>query len=162
MGFLETSTVTFRVWPTDIDILLHMNNGVYLSLMDLGRTDLTLRSGFYKILQKNDIYPVIASEVIRFRKSLRPFQSFQIHTDLLYWDEKYFFLQQRFFSKEELYASAIVKARFLRKSGGAVDSDEIFQLLDISREQREESLKKLSDGGHDAIKSYKEIESYLR
>ena len=35
----------FRVWLTDLDVLGHVNNGVYLSLMDLGRVDLLLRSG---------------------------------------------------------------------------------------------------------------------
>lgn len=35
----------FRVWPTDLDILRHVNNGVYLSLMDLARVDLLSRAG---------------------------------------------------------------------------------------------------------------------
>ncbi len=163
MGFLETSIIHLRVWLTDLDILMHMNNGVYLSLMDLGRTDLTLRSGFYQILKKNKIYPVIASEVIRFRKSLQPFQKFEIHTDLLYWDDKYFYLQQRFISKNELHASAIVKARFLKTSGGGVDPKEIFDLLNISKDKLSHSLEKLkSGGGLEAIQSYRGIENYLR
>jgi acyl-CoA thioesterase FadM len=162
MGFLETSILKLRVWPTDIDLLLHMNNGVYLSLMDLGRTDLTLRSGFYRILRKNGIYPVIASEVIRFKKSLKPFQSFEIHTDLIYWDEKYFYLQQRFFSRKELYASGIVKARFLRNEGGGVDPLEIFRLLGLSQTELDQSLSRLAQEGKDAIVSYRGIENYLR
>ena len=162
MGFLETSIIKLKVWPLDLDILFHMNNGVYLSLMDLGRTDLTIRSGFFKILQKHSIYPVLGSEIIRFRKSLKLFQSFQIHTDLIYWDEKYFYLQQRFFSKDELYASAIVKARFLRRSGGGVDPQEIFNLLNISQEQLNQSLDRLTESGNEAIQSYREIENYLK
>lgn len=30
------SIVTFRVWPHDLDLSVHMNNGRYLTLMDLG------------------------------------------------------------------------------------------------------------------------------
>ena len=30
----------FRVWPTDLDLLRHVNNGVYLTIMDIGRLDL--------------------------------------------------------------------------------------------------------------------------
>ena len=130
--------------------------------MDLGRTDLTLRSGFYKVLTQNKIYPVLGSEVIRFRKSLQLFQAFEIHTDLLYWDEKYFYLQQRFVVKGDVYASAIVKARFLRKSGGGVDPIEIFKLLQIPQSQLDHSLNKLSEKGREAIKSYLEIENYLK
>ena len=156
IDFLDKSILSLRVWPTDIDLLIHMNNGVYLSLMDLGRMDLTLRSGFYEVLTRNKIYPVLASEAIRFRKSLKPFQSFEIQTELLSWDEKYFFLKQQFVSHDELYASAIVKARFLRKSGGKVDPDEIFRLLKISEEKLNAQLKKL-----DALEDYKNLESHL-
>ena len=37
LGIWDTSHVTFRVNPLDLDLQRHMNNGRYLSLMDLGR-----------------------------------------------------------------------------------------------------------------------------
>ena len=46
LGLLDTGSLHMRVWPTDLDVLMHMNNGRYLSLMDLGRVDLLVRSGF--------------------------------------------------------------------------------------------------------------------
>ena len=36
LGVLDSSILTFRVWPNDLDINLHMNNGRYLTIMDLG------------------------------------------------------------------------------------------------------------------------------
>jgi len=33
----EVSRITLRVWPTDLDVYNHMNNGVFLTLMDIGR-----------------------------------------------------------------------------------------------------------------------------
>ncbi len=33
----EISVLRFRAWLWDLDLSLHMNNGRYLSLMDLGR-----------------------------------------------------------------------------------------------------------------------------
>ncbi|WP_375731226.1 thioesterase family protein, partial [Azospirillum sp. B506] len=44
-GLLEPSTLRFRVWPTDLDLNLHMTNARYFSVMDLGRTDLAIRVG---------------------------------------------------------------------------------------------------------------------
>ena len=38
----DASTVHFLVWPNDLDMNRHMNNGRYLTLMDLGRFDLEL------------------------------------------------------------------------------------------------------------------------
>ena len=44
-GPLEESRVAFRVLPTDCDINLHMNNGRYLSFMNLGRLHLVAHLG---------------------------------------------------------------------------------------------------------------------
>ena len=44
----DVSRLTFRVWPHDLDTSLHMNNGRYWTLMDLGRTDIMIRSGLWR------------------------------------------------------------------------------------------------------------------
>lgn len=44
-----TSRISTRVWPGDLDINLHMNNGRYLSLCDLGKIDLMLRTGLGRL-----------------------------------------------------------------------------------------------------------------
>lgn len=49
----DVSKVWFRVWPHDLDPSIHMNNGRYLALMDLGRLDLLIRSGLWRALLKN-------------------------------------------------------------------------------------------------------------
>ena len=43
----------FRVWPHDLDTSLHMNNGRYWTLMDLGRADLMIRSGLWPSILRN-------------------------------------------------------------------------------------------------------------
>ncbi len=45
LGPLDESVLKLRVWPVDLDVNLHMNNGRYLSVMDLGRVDVILRTG---------------------------------------------------------------------------------------------------------------------
>ncbi len=45
LGPLEESVLKLRVWPVDLDVNLHMNNGRYLSVMDLNRVDVILRTG---------------------------------------------------------------------------------------------------------------------
>ena len=37
LSIWDTSHVTFRVNPADLDVQRHMNNGRYLTLMDLGQ-----------------------------------------------------------------------------------------------------------------------------
>lgn len=131
---MDESVTYFRTWPTDLDPLMHMNNGVYLSLMDLGRIDLMLRSGAFSKARKKGIYPVVASQTIRYRRSLKLFQPFTIKTKILCWDDKYFFIEQSFWSKGEPYTNAIVRGRFLNKSGGKVSPKEIMALIGLDLE----------------------------
>ena len=129
LGFFDEAETPFRVWPTDLDPNWHMNNGVYLSLMDLGRFDLVFRSGFAAALKRERWYPVVASQTIRYRRSLAPFQKFSIRTRLMGWDERFFFIQQKFMLGEEVAALAVVKGRFLKKSGGGVTPSETARIM---------------------------------
>lgn len=130
---LSVSRVYMRVWPTDLDMLMHMNNGVYFSLMDLGRIDLMARSGAWARIRKAGIYPVVVSEAMRFKKSLTLFQRFQIQTHLVAWDERYFYLRQKYIVGEhEVYASAIIKGRFLKGKGEKVSTEELFAVAQVT------------------------------
>lgn len=121
----------FRVWPTDLDVLRHVNNGVYLSLMDLGRVDLLLRSGVLARVRARGWYPVVAAETIQFRRSLTLFQPFVIETRVLGWDDRSIFLEQRFVrpgSSGETIALAVIRGRFLATGGGPVPMAELMAL----------------------------------
>ena len=121
----------FRVLPNDLDVFMHVNNGVYLTLMDLARTDLMLRSDAYKKITKQGWYPVVAAETIRFKRSLKLFQRFTINTRVLGWDDHSIYLEQVFRSKDKLMAKAVVDARFLSKKGGTVKPSELIALINI-------------------------------
>jgi acyl-CoA thioesterase FadM len=129
-----TSVTSFRVWPTDLDVLMHMNNGVYLSLLDLGRVDFMIKTDGLKKVNAAGLYPVVASEGIKFKRSLGPFQRFEIRTKFAGWDEKFVYLEQSFWSKNQLYASALIKAKFLKKKGGKVDSQELLEIIGYNEE----------------------------
>jgi len=120
----------FIVWPADLDVLWHVNNGVYLSMLDVARVDLMLRSGALRRLRRHGFYPVVAAETIRFRRSLRLLQSFEVETTVIGWDDKAFLLRHHFTRADELVAEAVVRVRFLKRRGGSVSSQEVLALLD--------------------------------
>ena len=132
--FDGTAVTKFRVLPTDLDPLMHMNNGVYLSLLDLGRIDFMIKTDGLKKVRTKGMYPVVASEGIKFKRSLTPFLRFEIRTKFSGWDEKFIYLEQSFWAKNKLYASAIIKGKFLRKSGGKVDSKELLETFGYDKE----------------------------
>lgn len=122
-SLFDGATTRFRVWPTDLDTVGHMNNAKYLGLMDLGRVDLMLRSGLLATSRERGWYAVIAAQTIRYRRSLKPFQRFVLHTRVLGTDEKAVYFEQSFLVAGELYAHAVVQCRFLEKAGGQVSPD---------------------------------------
>jgi acyl-CoA thioesterase FadM len=114
---LEDSRVSFRVMPNDCDINLHMNNGRYLSFMDLGRLHLVAQVGLLRVVIKNRWKPVLAAAEINFIRSLAPFEKFDMVTRVVTWDDKYVYMEQRFETREALCAHAFVKGLFLATEG---------------------------------------------
>ena len=52
LGPLDTHVSRHHCWPWDIDIWMELNNGRTLTLYDLGRTMLTLRTGLAGVLKR--------------------------------------------------------------------------------------------------------------
>jgi acyl-CoA thioesterase FadM len=117
LGPFDDSVLTFRVMPADIDINLHMNNARYLAMMDLGRWDFILRSGFWRHVLKDKLQPVIGGAVVRFRRPLRPFQPFVLRTRQITWDDRWLYLEQEIESGGQSICTAQVRAAFLRANG---------------------------------------------
>lgn len=120
----ETRT-PFRVTLTDLDPLRHVNNGKYLSMLDLGRLDLMLRSGFWGAIAERGWYPVVSAQTITYKRSLTLGQRFELVTRVLGIDERAVYLEQTFVRRGVVVARAVVQGRFLRKSGGTVPPEEL-------------------------------------
>ena len=129
LTFKDESVVSFRVWFHDLDINSHMTNSRYLAVMDLGRTDLLIRTGLGRIVMKNRWSPVLASTSIRWRKSLLLFQKYTVHTRLASWDEKWFYLDQKVVRNNRVVAHALQKAIFVGKEG-AVHTQKVIDLYE--------------------------------
>ncbi len=119
------------MWPGDLDELRHVNNGVYLSMLDLARYELLRRAGLWHRMQKAGVYPVVASQTITYRKSLELWQRFEIESRILGYDDRAVYLDQRFVVRGEVYARAYIMGRFLRRPGGVVPIAELAEVTGI-------------------------------
>jgi acyl-CoA thioesterase FadM len=124
----EVAKRKFRVWPTDLDIYNHMNNGVFLTLLDLGRYDHGKRTGIWNKWKKIGWYPVVVAENITFRKSLELWQEFTLESKVIGWTDEAFYFEQRFVVNHQIFARAVVRIRFLKRSRGIVTPQEIFSV----------------------------------
>jgi len=131
LGFGDVDRLPMRARWSDLDQLRHVNNGVFLSMMDLGRVDLMMRTGVWKKLMDAGYYPVVASQTITYRKSLQWRQRFVLETRMAGFHDKALFVEQRFVVDGEIYARAFVKARFLKRSGGTVAVEELNALAGL-------------------------------
>jgi acyl-CoA thioesterase FadM len=129
-GPLEPTALGMRVWPTDLDVNLHMNNGRLLSVLDLGRVDLMARMGGLGVVLRRRWQPVVAGIVVRYRRPLGPFRRFRLTTRLIGWDDRWFFMEQRVETPDgRIAALAVVRAAMRRAGGGVVTPQETFAAI---------------------------------
>ena len=111
----------WTVLPTDLDAFGHMNNGRFAMIMDLARVDVLLRAKLVPTIIKHRwITPVGASHIDYF-KPLRLFERYTVHTRIVYWDERWFFMRQEFRSRrspDRPVAIGVAKCIFLSNEKG--------------------------------------------
>ncbi|MEJ2015731.1 MAG: thioesterase family protein [Limibacillus sp.] len=133
LSLFGVSRVRFRVWPNDLDLNRHMNNGRFLTVMDLGRIDLMARMGVLGIFKKRKWMPVVAAETISFKRPLDPFERYELTSRILCWDERFLYLEQVFVKKNgKVAARALVKAA-IRAHARAVKTQEILEALQVPK-----------------------------
>lgn len=116
INFLETSHIQYRVLPTDCDINGHLTNSRYPAFMDLARIYMLAEMGILKRFLKMGWLPVVNAAEFTYIRDIKPFQRFEIQTKIVGWDEKYFYIEQRFVSNRGLHAIAHVRGVFICKS----------------------------------------------
>lgn len=132
---LGVSKLRFHVLPNDLDLNMHMNNGRYLTIMDIGRTDFVIRTGIFKKVIRAGQIPVLASATIRYRVQLELWRSYELQTRIVCWDDKWAYMEHRFIILKgkkagEVAAIAIVKGAFYdRKKKATVPTDKLIRAI---------------------------------
>nr|WP_253837592.1 acyl-CoA thioesterase [Promicromonospora thailandica] len=117
---LDPSVTRMRVGPLDLDSYLHVNNGTYLQMMDVARNNQIADLGLFPVARRKGWAPVVAASTMKYRRSLQPFDRFEITTRILGWDERVFYLEQVFTRGDTLYARGWVASRFLDRKGNRI------------------------------------------
>jgi acyl-CoA thioesterase FadM len=115
----DVSRVPLIVFPNDLDINFHVNNGRYLTLMDIGRLDMFIRSGLLRAALKRGWRPVLAAGKIRFRHEMRAFQRFTVETRVVYWNDVTVVMEHRCVIDHPRYGRTAAAVALMR--GGFYD-----------------------------------------
>lgn len=122
---LGEQRVSGRVLLHDID-LGHMNNARFLRECDFARFSLYSLNGVFKACRALRATMVVGATTIRLRRALCLGEAFELRTRIVVWDEKAFYLEQRFVSCRDGLVAAVMlcKQNVVRSS-----PDKILQFL---------------------------------
>jgi len=128
-NILDESVMRFRVWPTDMDLNFHLNDGRYVSLTGLARVELLLRSGVLRRGMKRGWYPVVGTTIIRYRREIKALEKFAQRSRILGWDEKWVYFEHRFEKKDGDLAAIAYARGVMRNREGAVPTRDVMALI---------------------------------
>jgi acyl-CoA thioesterase FadM len=107
-----------RVWPGDLDINGHMNNGRYLTIIDLMLVEYFVRSGFARVMMKAGWRPMSGGAVITYRKGLLPGQRYRLRFCLAAADGSWNFMRFEFLRDDgTLCAAGYMKGAAVGRRG---------------------------------------------
>lgn len=89
----------------------------YVGYTEVARTELMIRAGFLGVMLRKKWTPVVASELVRFKKPVRRFQVLRLSTRVLGWDERYIYFEHVFHRGAELAALVIATGTIRSKDG---------------------------------------------
>lgn len=122
------SRLTLRTLPSDLDVNLHMNNGRYLTICDLNRVDMFIRTGLLKIMLRKNWMPMIADHTMTYRKPLKMFERFDVSLTVTHWDEKFFYMTHTFTAGDRIAAEGTSKAVIRSREGVVNPADVILEV----------------------------------
>ncbi len=113
LGMSDPIELQLRVLPNDLDVNRHMNNGRFMTVLDLAMVEGVVRSGFMKAIRSLGGHLVAGGALITYRRSLNPFAKYTLRMRYLGTDG-----QWHVFSFVFLQASGAVSAKGLVKGAG--------------------------------------------
>ncbi len=123
----EESVYDFRVWVTDIDVSI-MNHAALLTVMEAGRIDLMIRSGFWKLARSNRWYFVSAAVNAQFLRPMKMFQKGRLVTRVFHIEDPWIYIEHKVISMGKEVAFGMVKSK-VKKGRENVTTKDILQAL---------------------------------
>ncbi|WP_156377945.1 thioesterase family protein [Williamsia sp. Leaf354] len=119
---------TFRVLPSDLDILMHMTNGRYLSILDAARIAYMSDTGLWRALRSRRWHPVVVAQTISYRRPLTVGTRYQVRSTMIGVDDRNAYFEQVFHVGDRTHAVAVVAVRYLDRAGDSVAPERLLAL----------------------------------
>lgn len=117
LPLLGTHVSTHRCWPWDLDPWVELNNGRTLTLYDLGRIPLGIRTGLKRVLQAQGWGMTVAGNTVRYRRRVRAFDAFTIHSRCIGWDHRFLYIEQSMWRGDDCTSHMVIRSAVTSKDG---------------------------------------------
>ncbi len=121
----DESVLELRVMPGDVDFYPELNNGRQLTMMDLGRIDLAIRTGLVKALFRKGWGLMVGGASVRYRHRLRLFEKYSLRTAFVGHEPLWFYFHQKLEQGGRTCSAALIRGAITSPSG-IVPIEEVF------------------------------------
>ena len=115
-------------WPIDLDFQMEMNNGRVLTSFDLGRIPLAVRVNLFQATRKMKWGFAMAGASVRYRRRIVAFDRLRMTSRALARDERFFYMEQTLWRRDEAVASILCRAATTSRAG-IVPTDEVADVM---------------------------------
>jgi len=123
------------VLPNDLDINMHMNNGRYLTICDLTRVDMFIRTGLARTMLKQKWMPIITEHTMIYKKALKPLQRYTVKMEVSGWDDRSFNMLHTFLVGDRIVAEGTSKGVIYSKQHGVIPPQRVMDTVQQILEQ---------------------------
>jgi acyl-CoA thioesterase FadM len=117
IGPADTLVRQLRVLPNDLDINGHMNNGRYLTVVDLMLMEYFVRCGFARVMLREGWKPMSGGSFISYRRGLKPLQTYELRFRLDACDGHWNYMRFEFASAGKVCAAGYMKGAAVGREG---------------------------------------------
>jgi len=107
-----------------------------MTLCDLNRVDLFVRSGLAAIMHRDKLAPIVAQHTMTYIKPLFVFNKIKITMKITHWDEKYFYATHTFYRGDQTVAEGTSKSLVVSKKGGRLTPDAVISLVNARQAEQ--------------------------
>ncbi|WP_413875948.1 thioesterase family protein [Albidovulum sp.] len=104
-------------WPWDLDIWAELNNGRTLTLYDLGRIPLAMRTGLGRVIRRQGWGITVAGSSVRYRRRVRMFDRVEMVSRCIGWDARFLYMEQSMWRAGECTSHMLLRSAITSKTG---------------------------------------------
>jgi len=117
LGLTDAHVSHHICWPWDLDFWFELNNGRTLTLYDLGRVPMAMRTGLLRHMKAKRWGITVAGNTLRYRRRVRAFDRIEMVSRCIGWDARFLYIEQSMWRAGECTSHMLLRSAVTSKAG---------------------------------------------